>query len=91
MLNDNEWTEEAIASMDALNAAIGSEEIGLSRAYHIGPAYYLKLDKYDGDFELLWEYHIKGLLEEYLRGDRDVERKIKVLKEAFDKYKKENS
>lgn len=84
-----DWADEAKASMKALNAAIESEEAGLSSAYHIGPAYYLKLDQYDGDFEQLWEYHIKGLLEEYLKGERDIKHKIDdVLKPAFDKYKK---
>ena len=55
------------------------------------PAYYTKLVNYEGkleeQFECLWEYHIKGLLYEYLRGTRGIEDKIKVLKEAFNKYK----
>jgi len=92
MLDDKEWAEEAKASMEALNAAIESEDVGLSRAYHIGPAYYLKLDQYDGDFGQLWDYHIKGLLEEYLRGDRDKDSKIGKMKAAFfSKQKDENS
>ena len=61
--------------------------IGLTSAYDLGPAYFLKLDNYDGDFEKLWEYHIKGIVTEYLRGSRDVEEKVAVLKEAYDVYK----
>lgn len=87
-----EEADKAIISMDELNKAISDKERGgLTSAYHIGPAYYTKLANYEGkleeQFECLWEYHIKGLLFEYLRGTRGIEDKIKVLKEAFDKYK----
>ena len=87
-----EEADKAIISMDELNKAISDKERGgLTSAYHIGPAYYTKLANYEGklekQFEDLWEYHIKGLLYEYLRGTRGIEDKIKVLKEAFDKYK----
>ena len=71
--------------MRRLNNAI--EEIpGLSSAYHIGPAYFLKLNNYkgEGDFEQLWTNHIEGLLREYLRGMDKVEEKVKSLKAAFD-------
>lgn len=87
-----EEADKAIISMDELNKAISDKEKGgLTSAYHIGPAYYTKLANYEGkleeQFECLWEYHIKGLLYEYLRGTRGIEDKIKVLKEAFDRYK----
>lgn len=79
---------EAKASMKALNDAI--VKAGLTSAYHIGPAYYAKLENYDGTvgekFESLWKYHIKGLLYEYLRGTRGIEEKIEELKAAFDSY-----
>lgn len=80
--------EEAKASMNALNEAI--EKVDLSPAYHIGPAYYTKLEKYEGSvedkFRCLWDYHIKGVLLEYLRGTRGVEEKMVALKKAFDSY-----
>lgn len=82
-----EWADAAKKCMQAVNEVIESKEIGLSRAYDIGPAYFLKLEQYDGDFELLWDYHIRGVLFEYLRGNRNVEDKLSTLKEAFDKYK----
>lgn len=88
MLDDIDFAEEAIASMESLNKAI--ENIGLTSAYHIGPAYYRKLKNYEGSvedkFNSLWEYHIKGVLLEYLRGTRDVEKKMDDLKKAFDSY-----
>ena len=83
-----DWSEEAKASMISLNTAIKSNEIGLSRAYEIGPSYYCNLSKYNGDFESLWRYHIEGLLREYLRGTRDIEGKIETLKAAFDSKSK---
>lgn len=83
-----ELAEKAKDSMRALNDAI--VKVGLTSAYHIGPAYYTKLNNYDGkvqeQFESLWEYHIKGLLLEYLRGTRGIEDKLKDLKKEFDKY-----
>ena len=69
---------------------------GLSAAYHIGASYFLKLANYknaDGsfDFDQLWEYHLEGLLFEYLRGTTEIYKKIKKLAQAYgytkaDKY-----
>jgi 5-methylcytosine-specific restriction protein B len=61
---------------------------GLSSAYHIGASYFLKLANYkkdDGtyDFDKLWEYHLEGLLREYLRGTQDVDKEIEKLKTAY--------
>ena len=84
--------DEAKRRMDNLNAAIWSWDEnkkeskgigGLNEAYHIGASYFLKLKNYDGDFECLWEYHIKGVLQEYLRGNPDG--KLDDLKAAYDK------
>ena len=82
-----EWSEAAKRCMESLNSALKKKEIGLTSAYDIGPAYFLKLANYDGDFEKLWEYHILGILAEYLRGMRGVEEKLALLKEAYDSYK----
>lgn len=88
MLYDTEngigkYAEKAKNRMIHLNEEIEKIE-GLSSAYHVGPAYFLKLKNYDGDFSKLWEYHLEGLLREYLRGMQDVEGKINVLKEAYE-------
>ena len=82
-----EWSEAAKRCIEAVNKALKEKEIGLTRAYDIGPSYFLKLKNYDGRFEDLWEYHIQGILAEYLRGMRNVDEKLKTLKEAFDSYK----
>lgn len=82
-----EWSEAAERCMTSLNAALKEKAIGLTSAYDIGPAYFLKLEQYDGDFEKLWNYHIKGVVTEYLRGTRGIEEKVTMLKEAFDAYK----
>lgn len=82
-LNDESLKEKAINRLTNLNNAISKID-GLSSAYHIGASYFLKLNNYGGNFEDLWNYHLDGLLKEYLRGMRDVEEKIKDLKKAYD-------
>ena len=82
--------------MDALNDAICPDKKdsnkkgieGLSSAYHIGASYFLKLTNYkkdDGtfDYDKLWDYHMKGLLSEYLRGMSDAEDKLKSLEKLL--------
>lgn len=76
--------EEVKTRMTALNNAICDEKLGLNKSYQIGAAYFLKLDEYDGDFDKLWEYHLRGLLSEYLRGNRDAEKQLEQLKKAYD-------
>ncbi|MBO5949323.1 MAG: AAA family ATPase [Fibrobacteraceae bacterium] len=79
---DKDLAEEAKRRMKNLNAAISKIE-DLNDAYHIGASYFLKLNNYDGDFGKLWEYHIKGILQEYLRGNPNG--KLEDLKAAYDK------
>jgi hypothetical protein len=74
--------DDAINTMMSLNKAI-SEIDGLSPAYHIGASYFLKLKEYDGDWEALWNYHLEGLLREYLRGMPDVNVLMKKLYSAY--------
>lgn len=61
-----------------------SEIEGLNSSYHIGASYFLKLKDYQGDFGKLWDYHLEGLLREYMRGMSDVETKLESLKFAYD-------
>ena len=58
------------------------DRIGLTKAYQIGASYFLKYELY-GNFDDLWENHLKGLLYEYLRGTTDIETKIARLYEAY--------
>ena len=88
---------EAYNRMTNPNNCIISKEIGLSKAYQIGGSYFLKevIDngnkisvpiESDEEFKHLWDYRLKGLLKEYLRGEEDkvIEEKLeKILKPAF--------
>lgn len=72
---------ELKARMDCLNDAIlNTRELGM--AYQIGASYFLKYADY-GNFEDLWEYHLKGLLAEYLRGNADVKGELMKLENAY--------
>lgn len=62
------------------------DRIGLTKAYQIGASYFLKYGLY-GNFDDLWENHLKGLLYEYLRGTTDIETKITRLHEAYNDTK----
>ncbi|PKP28705.1 MAG: hypothetical protein CVU02_00040 [Bacteroidetes bacterium HGW-Bacteroidetes-19] len=78
----DDWKEESLKRMTSINTKIESIQ-GLGSAFHIGPAYFLKLKNYKGDFEQLWENHLVGVLFEYLRGLPEREKR---LKELFDAY-----
>lgn len=78
----DDWKAESLKRMTSINTKIESIQ-GLGSAFHIGPAYFLKLKYYNGDFEQLWENHLVGVLFEYLRGLPEREKR---LKELFDAY-----
>lgn len=76
--------------MDNLNEAILDPKYHLGQAYQIGGAYFLKFAKYFKEsgnetdaFTKLWNYHIKGVLREYLRGMDDIDTKLSFLNEAY--------
>ena len=83
----SEIVDEAKKRMNRLNNAI-SELPDFNSAYHIGASYFLKLKNYEGDtdngFQSLWNYHLKGILEEYLRGNPEKTDLMKKLKAAYD-------
>ncbi len=81
---DKDLAEEAKRRMKNLNAAISKIE-DLNDAYHIGASYFLKLNNYDGDFGKLWNYHIRGILQEYLRGNPNAQEELEKLKAAYDR------
>jgi hypothetical protein len=83
MLSGTPYEEEAKERMRNLNKAIMKVR-GLGEAYQIGAAYFKKIEKYNGDFQKLWDFHLKGLLFEYLRGNMNAEEQLKELKEAYD-------
>ena len=78
----SQYADEAIQRMQSLNKAIDETE-GLSSAYDIGPAYFRKIRYYEGDFQQLWDYHIEGVIREYLRGIDESGEKFTKLKNAY--------
>ncbi|MFI3262927.1 MAG: AAA family ATPase [Rikenellaceae bacterium] len=79
----------AEAKMKAINDVICNEKnegiYGLSRAFHIGPAYFLKLASINQDnkWNQLWEYHLLPLINEYLRGMPNAAEDIQKIKNAY--------
>lgn len=76
--------DETIKRMNNLNKVIRNKETNLSEAYCIGAAYFKKIKDYEGDFNKLWDNHLKGLLFEYTRGMQNQETILKELKNAYD-------
>ncbi len=76
------WAEEAKRRMEKLNKAISATQ-DFGPAYHIGASYFLKLNQYEGNFDDLWKYHIKGILEEYVRGNPRKEEVMTKFKSAY--------
>lgn len=75
--------DDAINRMNRLNSAISKIE-GLSSAYHIGASYFLKLKEYGDDCrKALWNYHLEGLLREYLRGMPNADEEMRKLENAY--------
>lgn len=83
MLDGTPYEDEAKKRMENLNNAILGIR-GLGEAYQIGAAYFRKIKDYGGDFQKLWDYHLKGLLHEYLRGNMNAEDQLEELKKAYD-------
>jgi len=88
--NDPEFVhvkDEIKQRMFSLNKAIAETE-GLDEAYQIGAAYFRKILDYQdkaNPFDCLWENHLKGLLFEYLRGNRRAKELLKKLHDAYNK------
>ncbi|MFA7115822.1 MAG: AAA family ATPase [Bacteroidales bacterium] len=76
------WKDEAHIRMDVLNKKIAATQ-GLGSAFCIGPAYFLKLKLYNGDFQQLWDNHLEGVISEYLRGFPNKEETLEELKSAY--------
>lgn len=69
-------------AMESINKAIAKEE-GLGAAFMIGPAYFLKLAKLNGDMKKLWDYSLEPLLHEYLRGFRNADTILNNFRDAY--------
>lgn len=83
-----EIAEEAENRLKKLNDEISKiTELSSPSSYHIGGAYFLKLNDFEGDsnerFQKLWNYHLEGLLKEYLRGTENAEENFAKLEKAY--------
>ena len=75
--------DEAKKRYLALNEAIDHIP-NLGDSYRIGPAYFLKLTGYgDNPFESLWDYHLRVLIREYVRGYPDAGAIENQLRDAY--------
>ena len=83
-----EIADEAKLRLVKLNNAITEiTELSSPSSYHIGGAYFLKLKDFEGNsnerFQKLWDYHLEGLLKEYLRGTENAEENFEKLRSAY--------
>ena len=81
--------------MSALNKSILMPELKLGEAYQIGAAYFRKYLSYkhlgmEQAFKMLWNYHLKGLLFEYLRGNQNAKAYLDELEKAYNKKHETN-
>ena len=95
--NDYDESEkvEIKKRMSALNKAILMPELKLGEAYQIGAAYFRKYLSYkhlgmEQAFKMLWNYHLKGLLFEYLRGNQNAKAYLDELEKAYNKKHETN-
>ncbi|MNN80280.1 hypothetical protein D3C81_1969970 [compost metagenome] len=79
--------DELINSVNELNDVISGDEgkrLGLSEAYHIGPAYLKTKSTNTLDSKKqIWQYRIEPILKEYCRGNNNTKEFIEKCKEAF--------
>lgn len=82
-----EKIEELAVKVISMNKKISSDnKFGLSDAYHIGPAYFKKLDIDDsGSLEKIFDTNIRSILREYTRGRKseDIENWIKQCRKEL--------
>lgn len=83
-----EIADEAKIRLTKLNEEISKiTELSSPSSYHIGGSYFLKLKDFEGDsnerFQKLWDYHLEGLLKEYLCGTENAEENFEKLRGAY--------
>ena len=90
MLNGMENEAEIKERMISLNNEIAKMDV-LGTQYQIGAAYFKKIADNKENFQELWDYHLKGLLFEYLRGSRDVKSQMEKLEKAYNRVNPDES
>jgi len=83
------FKDAATIKMNAINELIKTDS-SLGEHYQIGPAYFLKLKEYEGNFQQLWDNHISILLKEYLRGLPDAATTFNNLENAYNGINQNN-
>ena len=86
MLSEDKTLKVAGLCDEAKQRLMQLNEPSLGVAYQIGPAYFLKLEHYledESPFDSLWQYHLKPLLFEYVRGLGDREELLQKLEAAY--------
>lgn len=89
LMPDEQVIKDIEKRMGKLNDCILKIQ-GLSSAYQIGAAYFLKLKNYlnngnvtNDSWDKLWNNHLNGLLFEYLRGLPNADEELKELMNAY--------
>ena len=83
-----ELAEKAKIRLLKLNDEISKlTELSSPSSYQIGGAYFMKLKDFEGSteerFRQLWDYHLEGLLKEYLRGTENSEENFEKLRNSY--------
>ena len=87
-INDEDVRKRLTEAMAKINEKIAEPNLRLGAEYQLGGAIFAKYIKYAdcaNAFGCLWDNHIKTILNEYLRGRRDKEEKLKELKDVYNK------
>lgn len=89
MIGDLDCKDELKNRMERLNKEITDAD-GLGSAFNIGPSYFNEIKEYKtgNPFECLWDYHLRPLLSEYVRGFSNAEELLDKFKEAYDNTSK---
>lgn len=70
-VKDKDLIKKAKKKMNVLNNKILETKYNLGAEYQIGASYFSKIKDYDGNWELVWNFHLKPILEDYLNGRAD--------------------
>ena len=90
IIGDLDCKDDLKNRMERLNKEITDAD-GLGSAFNIGPSYFKEIKEYRekaNPFECLWDYHLRPLLSEYVRGFPNAEELLDKFKEAYDNTSK---
>ena len=93
IIRDLDCKDDLKNRMESLNAEITAAD-GLGSAFNIGPSYFKEIKAYqeaENRFECLWDYHLKPLLSEYVRGFSNAVELLDKFKNAYDKTLKKSN